>query len=306
MNVTISDLFEAGVHLGHQKRRWNPKSKGFIYDHRSGISIIDLEKTYKQLESACTLMQELVSKGQKILFVATKKQAQEIVREIATGLRMPFCVSRWLGGCLTNFETVKRSLNKYRRFLAMEADGTLAAMLKKEASVIRRQMTRMHRGFEGMLEVDDLPDALFIVDVNYEDIAVMEANRLHIPIIAVVDTNSDPTHITHVIPANDDSTKSIRIILETVAEAIQIGQAAYDAKQMDSRKRKKIISNEEMAGANAVTMDAALTSEAEKVTDKDEEVAIASREKQPTAIQRRHSTKKVEEKSEEKSEKTTE
>ncbi|MDR2812571.1 MAG: 30S ribosomal protein S2 [Puniceicoccales bacterium] len=300
MNITISDLFEAGVHLGHQKRRWNPKSKGFIYDHRSGISIIDLEKTYKKLEQACAFAQELAAKGQKILFVATKKQAQEIIRGVATGLGMPFCVNRWLGGCLTNFETVKRSLNKYRRFLAMEADGTLAAMLKKEASVIRRQMVRMHRGFEGMLEVNDLPDALFIVDVNYEDIAVMEANRLHIPIVAIVDTNSDPTRVAYPIPANDDSTKSIKIILEVIAEAIQGGQTAYDVKQADSKKRKRIISNEEMVGANAVTMDAALESEAEKVTDKDEEAAIASHEK-PVVTRRRHPTKKIEENVEKKS-----
>jgi small subunit ribosomal protein S2 len=299
MNITISDLFEAGVHLGHQKRRWNPKSKDFIYDHRGGISIIDLEKTYKQLEQACAFMQELASKGQKILFVATKKQAQDIVREVATGLGMPFCVNRWLGGCLTNFETVKHSLNKYRRFLAMEADGTLATMLKKEASVIRRHMIRMHRGFEGMLEVNDIPDALFIVDVNYENIAVMEANRLHIPVVAVVDTNSDPTNITHVIPANDDSTKSIKIISEVVAEAIQAGQAAYDARQADGKKRKRIISNEEMMGVGAVTMDAALESGAEKITDKDEETAIASHEK-PVTTRRRHSTKKIDEKTEEK------
>jgi small subunit ribosomal protein S2 len=299
MNITISDLFEAGVHLGHQKRRWNPKSKDFIYDHRGGISIINLEKTYKKLEGACAFMQELASKGQKILFVATKKQAQEIVREVATGVGMPFCVNRWLGGCLTNFETVKRSLNKYRRFLDMEADGTLATILKKEASVIRRQMARMHRGFEGMLRVNDLPDALFVVDVNYEDISVMEANRLHIPIVGVVDTNSDPTNITHVIPANDDSVKSIKIILEAVAEAIQTGQAVYDARQADNKKRKKIISNEEMVGAGAVTMDAALENEAKNVTDKDEAAAIASHEK-PAVTRQRRSTKKVEEKVEEK------
>jgi small subunit ribosomal protein S2 len=204
---------------------------------------------------------------------------------------MPFCVNRWLGGCLTNFETVKRSLNKYRRFLAMEADGTLAAMLKKEASVIRRQMIRMHRGFEGMLGVNDLPDALFIVDVHYEDIAVMEANRLLIPIVAIVDTNSDPTCVNHPIPANDDSTKSIKIILEAVAEAIQVGLTAYDMKQADNRKRRKIISNEEMEGAGAVTMDAALKSEAEKVTDKDEEAAVANREK-PAVPRRGRPTKK--------------
>jgi small subunit ribosomal protein S2 len=162
-------------------------------------------------------------------------------------------------------------------------------------------MTRMHRGFEGMLEVDNLPDALFVVDVNYEDIAVMEANRLHIPVVAIVDTNSDPTRASHPIPANDDSAKSIKIVLEAVAEAIQIGLAAYDMKQADSKRRKKIISNEEMTGDNAVTMDAALESGAAKVTDKDEEAALASREKPTTVIRRRRTTKKVEEKVEEKS-----
>jgi small subunit ribosomal protein S2 len=301
MNITINDLFEAGVHLGHQKRRWNPKSKNFVYDHRGGISIIDLEKTHKYLEQACSFAQEIASKGQKILFVATKKQAQDIVREIATGMRMPFCVSRWLGGCLTNFETVKRSLNKYRRFLAMESDGSLAAMLKKEAAVIRRQMARMHRGFEGMLEAEGLPDALFIVDVNYEDIAVKEATRLHIPIIAMVDTNSDPTPVSYPVPANDDSTKSIRIILETISEAIQIGQAAYDTKQFDNNRRRKIVTNEEISDRNAVTMDAALESEAEKVTDKDEEAAIAEHNK-PTTKKNHPSTKKTEEKIVEKGE----
>ena len=279
MNITINDLFEAGVHLGHQKRRWNPKSKSFIYDHRGGISIINLEKTYKLLDEACAFAQELASKGQKILFVATKKQAQDIVREIATSVNMPFCVNRWLGGCLTNFETVKRSLNKYRRFLAMEADGTLASMLKKEAAVIRRQMVRMHRGFEGMLEVQELPDAVFVVDVNYEDIVVAEAKRLGIPLIAMVDTNSDPSGITHVIPANDDSAKSIRIILDTIAQAIHTGQSTYDSKQADLKKTKKVITKEELAGADSVKMDESLACDAQNVTDSDEEQALAATEK---------------------------
>ncbi|MDR1435037.1 MAG: 30S ribosomal protein S2 [Puniceicoccales bacterium] len=295
MNITINDLFEAGVHLGHQKRRWNPKSKNFIFDHRGGISIIDLEKTYEQLDRACTFVQELASKGQKILFVATKKQAQEVVREMATLLKMPFCVNRWLGGCLTNFETVKRSLNKYRRFLAMEADGSLAVMLKKEAAVIRRQMARMHRGFEGMLEVNNLPDALFIVDVKFENIAVQEAHRLNIPTVAIVDTNSDPSFISHVIPANDDSSKSIKIILETVSEAIQMGQEAYEAKQSDSRKRQKIIAEKDLTGNDGVTIDAELASKAEKVTDRDEEAALGGHNR-PAAHRRRSTGKNTEEK----------
>ncbi|MDR2200734.1 MAG: 30S ribosomal protein S2 [Puniceicoccales bacterium] len=279
MDITINDLFEAGVHLGHQKRRWNPKSSDFIYDHRSGISIIDLEKTYQQLVEACAFVQELVAKGQSIWFVATKKQAQEIVREMALSLGIPFCVNRWLGGCLTNFETVKRSLNKYRRFLSMETDGSLATMLKKEVAVIRRQMVRMHRGFEGLLEVNDLPDALFVIDVKHESIAVKEANRLNIPVVAIVDTNSDPTPITHVIPANDDATKSIRIILEAIGGAIRTGQTAYEAKQMDNRKRKKIVANEEMPVGDTVTLDAELESKAKKVTDQDEEAAVSAPKK---------------------------
>ncbi|MDR2806707.1 MAG: 30S ribosomal protein S2 [Puniceicoccales bacterium] len=297
MNITISELFEAGVHLGHQRRRWNPKFRDFIYDHRGGISIINLEKTHQQLGKACAFAQELASNGQKILFVATKKQAQETVREIAMTTGMPFCVNRWLGGCLTNFETVKRSLNKYRRFLAMEADGSLTAMLKKEASVIRRQMNRMHRGFEGMLEVNDLPDALLVVDVRYEDIAVMEARRLSIPIIGIVDTNADPTSIDYTIPANDDSTKSIKIILDAISEAIQMGQENYEMKQSDGRKRKKIITSEEMIEGNTVTMDASLENEAEKVTDEDEKAAIekAAVDSTPVTRKKRPAAKKTDE-----------
>lgn len=276
MNITINDLFDAGVHLGHQKRRWNPKSKGFVYDHRSGISIIDLEKTHKCLEKACVFLKELVAKGRKVLFVATKKQAQDVVREVARELEMPFCVNRWLGGCLTNFETVKRSLNKYRRYLAMEEDGTLASMLKKEAAVIRRQMVRMNRGFEGMLDVNDLPDALFVVDVKNEAIAVAEAKRLQIPVVAMVDTNSDPTGIDYVIPANDDAVKSIRVILTAISDAISEGEEEYGAKQSENKQRKKVVveSDDTVGG---VTLDAELAEQAENVTEKDEAAALEAK-----------------------------
>ena len=276
MNVTINDLFDAGVHLGHQKRRWNPKSKGFVYDHRSGISIIDLEKTHKCLEKACVFLKDLVAKGRKVLFVATKKQAQDVVRDVARELEMPFCVNRWLGGCLTNFETVKRSLNKYRRYLAMEEDGTLASMLKKEAAVIRRQMVRMNRGFEGMLDVNDLPDALFVVDVKNEAIAVAEAKRLNIPVVAMVDTNSDPTGIDYVIPANDDAVKSIRVILTAISDAIAAGKEEYGAKQSENKQRKKVVveSDDTVGG---VILDAELAEQAENVTEKDEAAALEAK-----------------------------
>ena len=276
MNVTINDLFDAGVHLGHQKRRWNPKSKGFVYDHRSGISIIDLEKTHKCLEKACVFLKDLVAKGRKVLFVATKKQAQDVVRDVARELEMPFCVNRWLGGCLTNFETVKRSLNKYRRYLAMEEDGTLASMLKKEAAVIRRQMVRMNRGFEGMLDVNDLPDALFVVDVKNEAIAVAEAKRLNIPVVAMIDTNSDPTGIDYVIPANDDAVKSIRVILTAISDAIAAGKEEYGAKQSENKQRKKVVveSDDTVGG---VILDAELAEQAENVTEKDEAAALEAK-----------------------------
>ncbi|MDR0351561.1 MAG: 30S ribosomal protein S2 [Puniceicoccales bacterium] len=270
MNVTISDLFEAGVHLGHQRRRWNPKSKAFVYAHRSGISIIDLEKTHKRLELACEFLEELVAGGQNVMFVATKKQAQDIIRNAAGSLQMPFCVNHWLGGGLTNFDTVKKSLNKYRRFLEMEADGTMDSMLKKEASVIRRQMMRMRRNFEGLTGINELPSALFVVDVKTERIAVAEAKKIGIPVVAIVDTNSDPTVVTYPIPGNDDSSKSIKIIIDCVSEAIAIGKERYSAKKQEIKKNRKIIEKDELIPEQSVVMDEQLTKAAESVTLADE------------------------------------
>jgi small subunit ribosomal protein S2 len=270
MNVIIDDLFEAGVHLGHQRRRWNPKSKDFIYDHRGGISIIDLEKTYQRLIAACEFLEELASGGQTILFIATKKQARDIVKDVASSLKMPFCVNHWLGGGLTNFNTVKKSLTKYRRFLEMEANGTLNAMLKKEASVIRRQMMRMHRNFEGLVDINDLPSALFVVDVKTEHIAVAEAKKIGIPVVAITDTNSDPSTVTHPIPGNDDSSKAIKIIIDRIAEAITSGSEKYLVKKQEIKKNRKVIEKEELIPEQSVIMDEQLTKAAEKVTIADE------------------------------------
>lgn len=224
MEITLQDLLDSGVHFGHQLRRWNPKSKNFVYDNRHGLSIIDLTKTHSCLKNATEFLENLVASGGDVLFVGTKRQAQDIIREAATGLNMPFCANRWMGGCLTNFSTIKRSLEKYKRYLAMETDGSMDKLAnKKEEAAIRREMARMHRNFEGLLNMNELPAALFIVDTKTEYIAVEEARRLNIPVIALVDTNSDPTLITYPIPGNDDATKSIRIIVETITKAIENG-----------------------------------------------------------------------------------
>lgn len=225
MNITVRDLLDAGVHFGHQTRRWNPKSKPYVFDHRHGISIINLEKTYALLEKASAFVEELVAKGDDIMFVGTKRQAQEILREAATTCNMPFSVNRWMGGALTNWTTSKASLEKYKRYLRMEADGSLQKLPGKEQAAIRREMARMHRNFEGMLEVKGLPKALFIIDVKSEAIAVAEARRLKIPVVALVDTNSDPTIVNYPIPGNDDAVKSIRLVTEVIMEAVQNGLA---------------------------------------------------------------------------------
>lgn len=225
MNITPKDLLDAGVHFGHQVRRFNPKSKKYIYDHLHGVTIIDLEKTYHCLEKAADKARELARAGKQILFVGTKKQAADLVREAAGLVQMPYVASRWMGGALTNYATIHTSLKKYKEFLKLEETGELDKFHKKEGAAIRRRMKRMHRNFEGLLEMEGQPGALFIIDTAAEYIAVAEANRLQIPIIGVVDTNADPTVVDYPIPGNDDSIKSIRIILDTIVEAIQTGQA---------------------------------------------------------------------------------
>jgi len=232
MNITAQDLLDAGVHFGHQLRRWNPKSKPYVYANRNGISIIDLEKTYNLLEKACGVVEETIASGKDILFIGTKKQAREIVREAAIAAQMPYCVNRWMGGGLTNFSTIKSSLAKYRRFLKMEQEGELEKLPGKEEAAVRRQMDRMHRNFEGMLNLSELPAAVFIVDTKNEEIAVAEANRLGIPIIGLVDTNSDPSRIDYPIPGNDDAVKSLRIIVETIMEAAQNGLARRESSKV--------------------------------------------------------------------------
>lgn len=232
LTTTVRDLLDAGVHFGHQTKRWNPRSKPFIFDHRQGITIIDLGKTYAALEKACEALTDLVANGGNVLFVGTKRQAQEIVREAATSVSMPFCVDRWLGGTLTNFATVKASIAKYKKYQAMDTSGELQKLGGKEQAAIRREMVRMQKNFSGIADMEVLPQAMFIIDVAHEDIAVGEGARCRIPTIALVDTNSDPSNVTYPIPGNDDAVKSIRIIVDTIIEAVQNGLGQRDARRI--------------------------------------------------------------------------
>ncbi len=232
MEVTLQDLFDAGVHFGHQVKRWNPRSKGFVFDHRQGTSIIDLSKTHKALGIAYQFIEETVANGKEVLLVGTKRQAQEIIREAAAVTNMPFCSNRWMGGTLTNFATIKGSVAKYKKYQAMETDGSLAKLPKKEESAIKREMARMMRNFEGLVQMPELPAVIFIIDIKHEDIAVAEARRMGIPVVGLVDTNSDPALVDYAIPGNDDAVKSIRIIVDTIVEAIQSGLSRRDEVRM--------------------------------------------------------------------------
>jgi small subunit ribosomal protein S2 len=231
LSLTVKDLLDAGVHFGHQTKRWNPRSKPYVFDHRQGISIIDLGKTFTALQKACAFIEETVGNGGNLLFVGTKRQAQEIVREAATSTNMPYCVDRWLGGTLTNFATVKRSIAKFKKYQAMETNGEMDKLPSKEVAAIKREMTRMTRNFNGIADMGDLPSAMFIVDVNHEEIAVAEGNRCEIPTIGLVDTNSDPSLLKYPIPGNDDAVKSIRIIVDAIVAAVQSGLSQRDSRR---------------------------------------------------------------------------
>jgi len=223
ISVTPKDLLDAGVHFGHQTKRWNPRSKPFVFDHRQGVTIIDLGKTHEALTKACAFLEDTVANGGNVLFVGTKRQAKDIVREAATAVNMPMCVDRWLGGTLTNYETVKKSIAKYKKYQAMETSGEMAKLPRKEESAIKREMTRMQKNFAGISDMGGLPTAMFV--------AVAEATRAGIPCVGIVDTNSDPTTVSHPIPGNDDAVKSIRIIVEAISGAIQSGLNLRDTRR---------------------------------------------------------------------------
>ncbi len=228
-NVTMKQLLEAGVHFGHQSRRWNPKMKPYIYTDRNGIYIIDLKKTLRLLRDATKVVRESVTNGAKVLFVGTKKQAKEIIRENADRANMYYINNRWLGGTLTNFRTIRRSVLRLIELEEMFADGRIEQYSKKEQAMYNRERMALDKNLGGIKYMDRLPDLVFIVDPSKEHIAVREAYRLGIPIVAVVDTNCDPDPIKHVIPANDDAIRSIKLMVGQMADACIEGQQAAQA-----------------------------------------------------------------------------
>ena len=225
MSVTMRQMLEAGVHFGHQTRYWNPKMADYIFGQRNKIHIVNLEKTMAMYQEAIKYVQKLAANRGTILFVGTKRQAREIVAEEAKRAGMPYVDHRWLGGMLTNFKTVKASIKRLKDLEAMGQDGTFEKMSKREALTLQREMEKLNRSLGGIKEMNALPDALFIIDVGYQKIAVTEASKLSIPMIGVVDTNHSPDGIAYVIPGNDDSSRAIRLYARGVADAILEGRS---------------------------------------------------------------------------------
>lgn len=235
--VTMRELLEAGIHFGHQTRRWNPKMKRYIYGARNGIYIIDLSKTLKQIVKVHRVVKDTVANGGTVLFVGTKKQAQEPIIREAERCGMYFMTTRWLGGTLTNFETLRRSIRKLQHFEDMEKRGEFDKYSKKEGAKLRKQYQKLHKNLRGIKGMEKLPSIMFVVDTRREEIAVREANRLNIPCIGVVDTNCDPDTVPLPIPANDDAIRSLDLLCKIVADACIEGKGIADKKRDEDRKK---------------------------------------------------------------------
>jgi small subunit ribosomal protein S2 len=221
--ISMKQLLEAGVHFGHQTRRWNPKMAKFIFTERNGIYIIDLQKTVKKVEEAYNFIREVSAQGGKMLFVGTKKQAQDSVKEEAERSGMYFINQRWLGGTLTNFSTIQKRIDRLHELAKMETDGTFEVLPKKEVILLRKEQDRLEKFLGGIKNMRELPDVMFIIDPRKERIAVAEARKLGIPIVAIVDTNCDPDEIDYVIPGNDDAIRAVKLLTAKVADAILEG-----------------------------------------------------------------------------------
>jgi small subunit ribosomal protein S2 len=231
--IALKDLLEAGVHFGHQTKRWNPKMKNYIFGERNGIYIIDLAKTAKLFREAEQFAINLAAEGRTVLFVGTKRQAQDAVAEEAQRCGMFFVNQRWLGGLLTNFSTIQRSLTRLRDLEAMETDGRYETLSKKEIAQLEKEKRKLQKNLEGIRNMARLPDALFVVDTRKEKIAVDEARKLKIPVIGVVDTNCDPDEVDYVIPGNDDALRAIRLFASRIADAVMSGRGVREAAHAD-------------------------------------------------------------------------
>jgi small subunit ribosomal protein S2 len=245
--VELTQLLEAGAHFGHLTRRWNPKMKPYIFMEKNGIHIIDLKKTQELLSVACDEISKIAADGKKVLFVGTKKQAKNIIETEARRCGQNWVSERWLGGMLTNFATIRKSVKRLNNIEKQETDGTFDKITKKERLILSREKDKLKKVLEGVESLSKLPGALFVVDVKKEDIAVKEANRLNIPVFAIVDTNCDPDPIDYVIPANDDAVKTIEIITKQIADSIIEGEAKLKEKKAEENAEKERLRKEKEA-----------------------------------------------------------
>jgi small subunit ribosomal protein S2 len=255
--TTYDELLDAGVHFGHLTRKWDPKMSQYIFMERNGIHIIDLNKTLTKVEEAAAAIKQIVKSGRKVLFVATKKQAKDIVAEYAKNVNMPFITERWLGGMLTNFATVRKSIKKMSNIDKLTKDGTYNNLSKKERLMIQRERIKLETLLGGISDLNRLPAALFLIDVKKEHIAVSEALKLNIPTFAMVDTNSDPSNIDFPIPANDDATKSISLITGIIIKAIEEGLDERKREKEDEAEKEAAVAKAKADAPEAVTPDRA-------------------------------------------------
>ncbi len=244
--ITMKQLLEAGVHFGHQTKRWNPKMKPYIFGARNGIYIIDLQKTVRYFREAYGFLQQTVQNGDKVLFVGTKKQAQDAVREETERTGQFYVDSRWLGGMLTNFSTIKRSIERLKKIETMSQDGTYDLLVKKEVLGLEREREKLEKSLGGIKNMNKLPGAIFVIDPKKEAIAVKEARKLGIPVVAVVDTNCDPDEIDYIIPGNDDAIRAIRLFVSRMADACAEGEQARQAILREDRSEAEDAADEAM------------------------------------------------------------
>jgi small subunit ribosomal protein S2 len=275
--TNFKELLDAGVHFGHLKRKWNPAMAPYIFMERNGIHIIDLEKTVAKIDEAASAMKHIARSGKKVLFVATKKQAKEIVAEKVKAVNMPYVTERWPGGMLTNFPTIRKAVKKMSSIDKMATDGTFLNLSKRERLQVTRQRAKLEKTLGSIIDLTRLPSALFIVDVTKEHIAVREAKRLGIPVFAMVDTNSDPSDIEFPIPANDDASKSISLIIGILCQAIEEGlnERKLEKDKEPQQKDKKVMRRElETKDIPAAIIEAIVEEEEEVEVDDDTEVVV--------------------------------
>ena len=278
--VTMKQLLEAGVHFGHQTRRWDPRMKRFIHGERSGIYIIDLQQTLERIESSYTFVRDLVAGDGRVLFVGTKRQAQDAIRSYAEKCGMPYVNQRWLGGMLTNFQTISKRVAKMQEYQRMRDSGEFEAMPKKEALLLSRELEKLERNLGGIQDMERLPDAIFVLDTVREHIAVTEANKLGIPVVAVVDTDCNPDVIQHLIPGNDDAIRSGRLLSRVVADAVEEGRFILNSRNAGSDDGPSLDA-EEKAAAQADARNQAAVAAAEREVRV--AAAVAPAEEAPTA-----------------------